>query len=106
AAAVPPLVRARHQVEPLRIDAERAPDVAQRRARAIADHGGGERRAFASVLRVKVLDDLLAPLVLEVDVDVRRLPALAADEALEEQIAVRRVDLGDAQAVADRGVRR
>jgi hypothetical protein len=34
---------------------------------------------------VEVLDDLLAALVLEVDVDVGRLVALAADEALEQQ---------------------
>jgi hypothetical protein len=32
------------------------------------------------------LDDLLAPLVLEVDIDIRRLVALLADEALEQEI--------------------
>ena len=50
----------------------------------VGDHGGGQRRALAAVLAVDVLDHLLAPLVLEVDVDVRRLVALARDEALEQ----------------------
>ena len=58
-------------------------DVAQRAARAVADDRGGERGAVAAVFAVDVLDDLLAPLVLEVDVDVGRLVALARDEALE-----------------------
>ena len=44
--------------------------------------------------------------MLEVDVDVGRLVALAADEAFEQQAAVRRIDGGDAQAIADRGIRR
>jgi hypothetical protein len=73
---------------------------------AVADDHGGQRGAVAAVLGVDVLDDLLAPLVLEVDVDVGRLVALAADEALEQQRHARRVDLGDAQAVADRRVGR
>ena len=81
-------------------------DVAQRAARPVADHGGGERRALATVLRIDVLDDLLAPLVLEVDVDVGRLVALARDEALEQQRHPRGIDLGDAEAEADGGIRR
>ena len=57
-------------------------------------------------LRVDVLDDLLAPLVLEVDVDVGRLVALGRDEALEQQPAAHRIDRGDAQAVAHRRIGR
>ena len=55
---------------------------------------------------VDVLDHLLAPLVLEVDVDVRRLVALGRDEALEQKIEVRRIDLSDPKAIADRGIGR
>ena len=55
---------------------------------------------------VDVLDHLLAPLMLEIDVDVGRLAALLGDEALEQQIAGRRIDRGDAEAVADGAVRR
>src|SRR5438445_458962 len=47
------------------------------------DGGGRDRSAVAAVLAVDVLDDLLAPVVLEVDVDIGRLVALLRDEALE-----------------------
>ncbi len=87
-------------------DAQRARHIANRAARAVADHRGGERRALAAVFAVDVLDDLLAPFVLEVDIDIRRLIALAADEALEQQLGARRIDLGDAERIADRGVGR
>ena len=43
--------------------------------------------AVAAVFLVDVLDHLLAPLVLEIDVDVGRLVALLGDEALEQQVA-------------------
>ena len=55
---------------------------------------------------INILDHLFAPLVLEVDVDVGRLVALGRDEALEQKIEVRRIDLGDPEAVADRGIGR
>ncbi len=54
--------------------------------RAVVDDGGGDARAIAAVALVDVLDDLLAPLMLEIDVDVRRLAALDGDEALEQQV--------------------
>ena len=55
----------------------------------------------ATVALVYVLDHLLASVVLDIQVDVRRFVALARDEALEQQIHTHRVDGGDAQAVAD-----
>ncbi len=70
------------------------------------DHGGGDAGAVAAIFGVNVLDHLLAPLMLEIDVDVGRLLALLADEAFEQQIAGRRVDRGNAERVADRAVRR
>ena len=84
---------------------ERLADIAQRTARAIADDGGRQRGAFAAVLAVDVLNDLLAPLVLEIDVDIRRLVALLGDEALEQHGHARGVDFGDLQAIADHGIR-
>ena len=44
--------------------------------------------------------------MLEIDVDVGRLAALGRDEALEQQVEARRVDRGDAEAVADRRIGR
>ncbi len=50
---------------------------------------------------VDVLDHLLAPLVLEIDVDIGRFVARVGDEALEKQVRAGGVDLGDAERVAD-----
>ena len=47
------------------------------------------------------LHDDLAPLVLEIDIDVGRLAALLADEALEQQVVAVGIDRGDAEHVAD-----
>ncbi len=79
-------------------------DVADGAARAEAHDGGAQGGPVAAVALVDPLDHLLAPLALEVDVDVRRLPALGRDEALEQQPGAHRVDGGDAQHVADGGV--
>jgi hypothetical protein len=73
-------------VDAVQVEAQRAPHVAQRAARAVADDHTGQRGAVAAVLAVDVLDDLFAALVLEVDVDVGRLVALGADEAFEQQV--------------------
>src|SRR5690606_28816133 len=86
--------------------AERLAHLADRAARAVVDHGRGDAGMLAAVLPVDVLDDLLAPLVLEIDVDVGRLVALGRDEALEQEIEALRIDRGHAEAVADRGIRR
>ena len=103
---VPPLHRLRESLHLGRVQAERLADVAYRALRPVADHRRRERRTVAAVLRVEVLDYLLAALVLEVDVDVRRLVALPRDEALEQHGHARRVHLGDAERVAGRRVRR
>ena len=85
---------------------ERLADLADGAAGAVADHGRREAGAMAAVAVVDVLDHDLAPLVLEIDVDVRRLAAVGGDEALEQEIDARGIDLGDAEAVAHRGIRR
>ena len=63
-------------------------DLADGAARAVMDDGRADRRAVAPVAVVDVLDHLLAPLVLEIDVDVGRLAAVLRDEAREQQIAL------------------
>jgi hypothetical protein len=52
------------------------------------------------------LDDLLAAFVLEVDVDVGRLPSLLGDEALEQKVVALGIDRRDPEDVADRGIGR
>src|SRR5262249_11812281 len=101
-AAVPPLHHLRAAPALLGAQAEGLAQVAQGAPRAVADDGRRERGPLAPVLGVDVLQYLLAPLVLEVDVDVGGLVALARDEALEQQRrAALGVDRGDAEAVTD-----
>ena len=79
--------------------AEHATDVADRRP--------GEHRAerddlgdvVLAVLARDVRDDLVAPVVLEVDVDVRHGHAIRVQESLERQVVGDRVDRRDAQGV-------
>ena len=58
----------------------------------------------AAIGVVDPLQDDLAPLVLEIHIDVRRLAPFLGDEALEQQVVALGVDGGDAQDVADRRV--
>ena len=58
------------------------------------------------VALIDVLDHLLAPLVLEIDVDVGRLAAVLRNEAGEQQLDFGGIDLGDAEAKAHDAVGR
>ncbi len=87
-------------------EAENLGRLADRRAGAVGRHRGGEAGALAPVSLIDVLDHLLAPLMLEVDVDIGGLVALGRDEALEQKIEPRRIDLGDPEAEADGGIGR
>ena len=69
------------------------------------DDGGADRRAMAAVTFINVLDHLFAPLVLEIDVDVGRLVAVFRDKTGKQKLALVWIDLGDAEAIANRAVR-
>ena len=96
-AAVPPCEHTGQPFDLREIEAKRLAHVAHRALRPVGDERGGQRGALAAILGVDVLHHLFAPLVFEVDVDVRRLVALATDEALEQHAHPRRIDFGDAQ---------
>ncbi len=68
----------------------------------VCNHGG----MGTAVLVVHVLDDLFAAVVLYVQIDVGRLGAFAGEKALEQQLHSHRINGGDAEAEADRRVRR
>ena len=80
-------------------------DVANRAARPIGDDGGRNGRALARVLVINVLDHLLAAIVLEIDVDVRRLITLLGNEPLDERLHPRGIDFGNSQAITNHRVR-
>ena len=79
-------------------------DLADGAARTVMNDGGADRGAMAAVAPIDVLDHFLAPLVLEIDVDIGRLAAVRGNEAGEQQLAFVRIDLGDAEAEAHRAV--
>ena len=73
---------------------------------AVMDHRGGDAGAVAAVAVVDVLDHLLAPFVLEIDVDIRRLAPLGGNKAFEQQVDLGGIDRGDAETVAHRRIGR
>ena len=89
------------RVDAVQRQAQGLAHVAHRRARPVGDHLGRHAGPLAAVLLVEILQHLLAALVLEIDVDVRGLVPLAADEPLEEHVHPLGIDRRDAQAVAD-----
>ena len=80
---VEPLMAFRHPVDDLRVDAQCLARLPQRATRPIGGDSSRDRRAVTAILLIDVLDDLFAPLMLEIDVDIGRLTALLADESLE-----------------------
>ncbi len=82
-------------------DLEHAAGVADCRARGHRPEGDHLRDAVAAVLLGDVVDDALAAVDGEVDVDVRHRLAARVEEALEEQVVADRVEVGDLEAVRD-----
>ena len=97
---IPPGQRARQLIDKAGIKPHRFADIAHRTARPVGDDRCGQRRAAAAVLFIDVLNHLLAPLMLEVHINIRWLIPLPRDESLEQQRHLLRGDLGDVQAVA------
>src|SRR5699024_5654864 len=86
-------------------ESQSAGDVAHGVLRAVLDDVRHLSRAVATVGFVHVLDDLLAPVAVEIDVDVRLIIAHRREEPLERQAEEDRVDGRDAEQVADGAVR-
>src|SRR3989475_2034318 len=97
--------RLRHPVDRLRPEAERLRHLPAGGARAVRDDVADHRRVAIAVLFVDVLDDLLAIVRRDVEVDVRHRPRVLGEEALEEEVVLDRVDLGDVEDIGDDRVR-
>jgi hypothetical protein len=81
--------------------AERFADIAQRPLGSVADHGRAQRGMIAAIGIEHPLQDNLAPLMLEIDIDVGRFPPLLRNETLEQEVVALGVDGGDAEHIAD-----
>ncbi len=93
------LERLRHPVDERPRKAEGVADLPHRAPRPVGHEVADHPRVLGAVALVDVLDDLLAALRAEVDVDVRVGGAALVDEALEEEVVADRVDPGDPQHV-------
>ena len=80
--------------------------LADRRFRPVMDHRRRDRRPVPAISFVKILNYFLAPLMLEIHVDIRRLLALRRDEPLEQQIDLCRIDRRYSQNKTNRRIRR
>ncbi len=87
-------------------DPHHAADVADHRLGRQGPEGDDLRHPVAAVLLAHVVDDLAPPAHAEVDVDVGHADAVGVQEALEQQVVLQRVDVGDAQRVGDHRARR
>ncbi len=79
-------------------------DFADRRAGAEMDHRGAEAGPVASVFLIDILDHFFAPLMFEVDIDIRGFAPVFGDEALRHHGDGFRADIGDAERIADDGI--
>ncbi len=72
---------------------------------AIADDFRRHARALAAIFLIEILDHFLAAFMLIVNVDVGWLVAGGTDESLKEHVNPVGINGGDAQAIADGGIR-
>ena len=95
----------RHQLGQLVDLAERhlqhAADVAHHAARQKRAEGDDLRDLVGAVPVAHVADHLVAPVLAEVDVEVRHRDALGIEEALEQQPEAQRIEVGDGERVGD-----
>ena len=81
-------------------------DLANGAARSVTDDRRRYARPVPPIPVVDVLNDLLAPLMFEIDVDIRRLVSIGRQEAFEQKIMLAGIDRGDPQHIADGRIRR
>ncbi len=101
--AFQPLGQPIHEIER---QPKRLADITHGGARTVTNRLGRHAGAVAAVFLVDVLQHLLAPLMLEIDVDVGRFVPLAADEPLEQHVETPGIDRRHAETITDRGIRR
>src|SRR5208282_5899584 len=80
-------------------DVHGAADILDRRLRRHRAEGNDLRHIVAAVFLGDVADDFAAAVHAEIDVDIRHGNAFGIQEALEEQLMLQRVEVGDSQSI-------
>ena len=86
-------------------DIHRAPHVFDRRLGRHGAEGDDLRHIFAAVFLGHVIDDFAAPVHAEIHVDIGQRNALGIQEALEEQLVLQGIDIGDPQRIGNQRAR-
>ena len=76
-------------------------DIAQHRARLQFAEGDDLRDAVAPVFLLDVADHLVAPVLAEIDVEIRHRHPLGVEKPLEQEAEAQRVEIGDRQGPGD-----
>ena len=84
---------------------QHAPDIAQHGACGHGAEGGDLRHRFLAVLLAHIVDDPVAPLLTEVDVEVGHGYPLRVEKTLEQQVVAQRVEVGDTETVGHQRAR-
>ena len=82
-------------------EVEHAAYVPHHRLRRHGAEGGDLRDAVGAVPALYVIDHPIAPVLTEIDVEVRHGDAFRVEEALEQQVVAQRIEIGDAQRIGD-----
>ena len=80
---------------------QHAADVAQHAAGLQGAEGDDLRDLLAAVFLLNVMDHLVAPVLAEVDVEVRHRDALGIEEAFEQKPEADRIEIGDGERIGD-----
>ena len=80
--------------------------IANSAARTIADNGCDNGCTIGGIAPVDILHDLFAPLMLEIDIDIRRFFALGGNETFKQKVDLSWVYAGNTKAEADHGIGR
>ena len=80
---------------------QHAADIAQHAARLQRAEGDDLGDLVAAVFLLHVADDFVAPVLAEIDVEVRHRDALGIEEALEQKPEADRIEIGDGQRIGD-----
>ena len=80
-------------------------DVAQHSARLQGAEGDDLGDPVVPIPRLYVADDLVAPVLAEVDVEVRHRDALGVEKTLEQEAETDRIEVGDGERIGDERAR-
>ena len=83
--------------------AQHPADVAHRGAGLQLSEGDDLRHPVAAIFAADIVDHLIAPVLAEIDVEVRHRHALGVQEALEQQVELQRIEIGDGQCPGNHG---